>query len=289
MVSTYLRSLILGLLFLTGTGGLLTIALAGESDPVVASVSGEPIRLSYVYQHIEALPLGDQIDVRDQLERFTESVIKEEVLFQYALHQLAEDPEFREEIKTIVLSHLIEKHVKSRIDISDMVVEAYYRDNRSEISGEHWRVHHIPLTAGAKCEILMPRITSLASFVELARKHSTDPVLANRGGDLGYVMRHHNVLGLGEDLFALPLHKTYRIDNQDGCHLIWISEHVKSPLPALDEVRDRIRQTIVRQQEVSLLKALLDRATKDIVVERYTPTNNATQDTAISDVAITNQ
>ena len=289
MISTYLRSLILALLFLTGAGGLLTNALAGEPDPVVARVASEPIRLSYVYQHIEALPLGDQIDVRDQLERFTESVIKEQMLFQYALQQMDEDPEFREEIKTIVLSHLIEKHVKSRIDVTDKIVEAFYRDNRVEISGEHWRVHHIPLNTGAQCEIFMPRITSLASFVELARKHSTDPVLANRGGDLGYVMRHHNVLGLGEALFALPLHKTYRIDNQDGCHLIWISEHVKSPLPALDEVRDRIRQTIVRQQEVSLLKTLLENASKDIVVERYTPTNNATQDRAISDVAITNQ
>ena len=71
--------------------------------------------------------------------------------------------------------------------------------------------------------------------------------------------------------------------------MIWISEQVKSPLPTLDEVRDRIRQTIVRQQEVSLLKTLLESAAKDIVVEHYTPTNNATQDTAISDVAITNQ
>ena len=289
MVSTYLRSLILALLFLTGTGGLLTSALAGESDPVVASVSGEPIRLSYVYQHIEALPLGDQIDVRDQLERFTESVIKEEVLFQYALHQLDEDPEFREEIKAIVLSHLIEKHVKSRIDISDMVVEAYYRDNRSEISGEHWRVHHIPLTAGAQCEILMPRITSLVSFVDLARKHSTDPVLASRGGDLGYVMRHHNVLGLGEALFALPLHETHRIDNQDGCHLIWISEHVKSPMPALAEVHDRIRQILVRQQEVSLLNLLLESASKDIVVKRYSSTNNDAQNTVTSDAPTTIQ
>ena len=81
MVSTYLRSLILALLFLTGTGGLLTSALAGESDPVVASVSGEPIRLSYVYQHIEALPLGDQIDVRDQLNDLPNRLLRKRCCF----------------------------------------------------------------------------------------------------------------------------------------------------------------------------------------------------------------
>jgi hypothetical protein len=279
----------LALSFLTGAGGLLTNALAGESDPVVARVSGKPIRLSYVYQHIEALPLGDQIDVRDQLDRFTESVIKQEILFQYALHQLDEDVEFREEIKTIVMSHLIEKHVKSRIDVSDKLVEAYYRDHSGEISGEHWRVHQIPLKTGVQCEELRPRITSITSFVELARKYSIDPVLASRGGDLGYVMRHHNVLGLGEDLFTLPLHKTHRIDNQGGCHLIWISEYVKSPMPALAEVRDRIHQILVRQQEVSLLNTLLERASKGIVVKRYSSTNNAAQNTATSDASTTIQ
>ena len=275
-----IKFLAIPLSLLIVSGGLLTNALANESDPVVASVDSVPIRLSYVYQHIEALSLGDQIDVRDQLDRFTESVIKQEILFQYALQQLDEDVEFREEIKTVVMSHMIEKHVKSRIDVSDKLVEAYYRDHSGEISGEHWRVHHIPLNTGVQCEEFGSRITSITSFVEFARKYSIDPVLASRGGDLGYVMRHHNVLGLGEDLFTLPLHKTHRIDNQGGCHLIWISEYLKSPMPALAEVRDRIHQILVRQQELSLLNSLLDSASKDIVVKRYSSTNNAAQNTA---------
>jgi hypothetical protein len=278
---TYIRSSAFAFLLLVFSGIPIANAFADESDPIVASIGGVPIRLSYVYQHIEALPLGDQIDVRDQLDRFIESVIQEEILFQFGLRRLNEDPGIREEIKAIVLSHLIEKHVTSRIDVSDEVVEAYYRDHRSEIQGEHWRVHHIPLKTGAQCEALMPRIISVASFAALARAHSTDSALAERGGDLGYVMRHHNVLGLGEDLFALPLHEAHRIDNQDGCHLIWISEHVTSPLPALDEVRDRIRQRLVRQQEVDRLKALLERASKDIAVERHHPLSNVAQDTGI--------
>ena len=288
MYTTYIKPLVLALSLLTVIGAPFASAFADESDPVVASVGGVPIRLSYVYRHIEALPLGDQIDVRDQFDRFTESVIQEEVLFQFGLRRLDEDPRIREEIKAIVLSHLIEKHVKSRIDTSDKLVEAYYRDHRGEIRGEHWRVHHIPLKTDAQCEALMPRITSLTSFAALARKHSTDPALAERGGDLGYVMRHHNVVGLGEELFALPLHKAHRIDNQDGCHLIWISEHVKSPLPTLDEVRDRIRQILVRQQEVTLLNALLERASKDIAVERHSSSNLA-QGMGTPDAPTTNQ
>ena len=95
---------------------------------------------------------------------------------------------------------------------------------------------------------------------------------------MGYIMRQHNVLGLGEDLFTMPLHQVHRIDNQGGCHLIWISEYNKLAMPTLDEVRDQIHQTLVRQQEVSLLKALLEKASKDIVVKRYLPTSNSVQE-----------
>ena len=252
---------------------LLTLSsvFAGEPDPIVASVNKAPIRLSYVYQHIEALSLGDQIDVREQLDRFTESVIQEEMLFQYALRQLDEDPAYRETIKTIMLTNLIEQQVKSRIDLSSRRIETYYQQHQNEFRGEHWRVHHIPLNNVKQCEELMPRITSLASFTELAREHSTDPVLASRGGDLGYLMRHHNLLGLGEGLFSLALNETHRIDNQDGCHLVRISEYVNLPMPTLDEARDRIQQILSRQQEVSLLNTLLENASRAIAVEHYTP------------------
>ncbi len=81
----YIKFLALTASLMIATGGLSANAFADESDPVVASVDNVPIRLSYVYQHIEALSLGDQIDVREQLDRFTESVIQEEVLFQFAL------------------------------------------------------------------------------------------------------------------------------------------------------------------------------------------------------------
>lgn len=273
MANTYLKSYALTLSLMAG--GLSTNAFANESDPVVARVDGTPIRLSYVYQHIESLPLGDQIDVRDQLDRFTESVIQEQLLFQYALNQLDEDLEFREQIKTLVLSNLIERHVKSRIDITEKQVEAYYRDNRNKMSSEHWRVHQIPLHLGTQCEALMPQITSLESFTELARKYSKDPGLASQGGDMGYVMRQQNVLGLGEALFALPLNKVHRVDSENACHLIWISEYLKSPIPKLDEIRDRIYQALVNQQEVSLLNSLLESASRNVMVERYIPTENA--------------
>lgn len=285
MITSYIKFLTLTFSLLIATGEIMA---AIESDPVIASVENVLIRLSNVYQHIESLPLGDQIDVREQFDRFTDSVIKEEILFQYALQILDQDSEFRDQIKIILISNLIEKRINLRIDISDKLVEAYYQDHREEIGGDHLRVHLIPLNSELQCEALIVGINSIESFADLARKHSTDPILANRAGDLGYIMRHHNILNLGENLFSLPLHKTHKINNQDGCHLIWISEHVKSTIPTLKQVSDRIHQILVRQQETALLEALLETATENIKVKLYPSTNNRPMNKEKSDVTKTN-
>jgi hypothetical protein len=54
-------------------------------------------------------------------------------------------------------------------------------------------------------------------------------------------------------------------------------------MPALAEVRDRIHQKLIRQQELSLPNTLLDSASKDILVKRNSSTNSAARNTAMSD------
>ncbi len=64
-------------------------------------------------------------------------------------------------------------------------------------------------------------------------------------------------------------------------------------MPVFAEIRDRIHQMLVPQQELSRLNTPLDSASKDIVVKRYSSTNNAAQNTptntATSDVPSTIQ
>jgi len=89
---------------------------------------------------------------------------------------------------------------------------------------------------------------------------------------------------LGMTFANITIAKTHRVDDRDACHLIWISEYTKSPIPTLAEVEDRIYQMLVRQQEVTLLKALLENASKDVVVKRYASTIGAVQKTVTSDL-----
>ncbi|MEE8555362.1 MAG: hypothetical protein V3T00_05840, partial [bacterium] len=79
--------------------------------------------MSAVYEQVEGLTLGDQIDVRDQLERFVDSMVQEEVLFQSVLtSDFQGDAELRSRIKTAILEHLIETRVTRRIRVDEAAV-----------------------------------------------------------------------------------------------------------------------------------------------------------------------
>ena len=259
--------------------GLLMVMLLGfletagaDDDRLVATVDQTPILVSDVYRRIEQLPLGDQVAVREQVERFTDSVIREELLFQYALgHALEADAALRDEVKALVVDRLIESRVREQIDVTPEQIRAYYMENPSQVRGEHWRLRHIPLESHADCERLLPLVSDEDSFAELAREHGTDPELAADGGDMGYFMLHHDVLGLGTLVHHLPLHKPFMFDNQDGCHLIWMSEHLQPPIPRFEEVAPQLRAFLEGREEALLLRRLVDDAQAEVSVTRYSP------------------
>ena len=255
--------------------GLLSVAAtcwAGESsdtDPVLALVNGHEVRLSYVYAQIEAMPLGDQVNVREQLDRFIESVVREEVLFQSMLaSDFSSEPELREEVKAIVVEHLINRYVAERIEVSDQAVRKYFDENASVIRGEYVRASEIQLAQREGCEKLRSAIDSEQAFEAAARERSIHKESAERGGDIGLFMNHEGPFGFEIALFEMQPGEMRVFESPQGCHLVRITERVTPPLPPFTDVEPRIRELLRRQQESALLGALLERGEMNLDVER---------------------
>ena len=246
----------------------LVDAWSQTPDPVVGRVNAHDIRLSYLYQKIEALPLGEQIDVRDQLNRFLESVIQEEVLFQSMLRAgFKEEPALREQVKATVVAFLVDKYVGKRLQVTAQDVERYYRDNASVIRNETIRVRQIVRPRREACEALRAQIDSEATFVALAKRHSLH-ASAEEGGDLGRYMRHAGPLGFEEQWFDMQVDDMRIFESPEGCHLVRVVERITPPLPPLEQVRERIRFILQRNQEISLLRALIDERAQGMRIER---------------------
>lgn len=248
--------------------GLLPTVGVWAQDPIVGKVNDHDIRLSYLYQKIESLPLGEQIDVRDQLSRFLESVIQEEVLFQSMLRTgFQDEPELREQVKAMVVEFLIEKYVAKRLKVTESDVEHYYRENTSVIRNETIRVRQILLSTRDACEALKAQIDSEATFMQLAERHSLHPS-AKAGGDLGRYMRHAGPLGFEEQWFDMAVHEMRIFESPEGCHLVRVVDRITPPLPPLEKVKERIRFILQRNQEISLLHTLIGERAQGMQIER---------------------
>ncbi len=268
-----------GQIALWGLAGLLAAGAVGlavgyytlgpPQDPLVARVGEVAIRQSTLQRQVTALPLGQQIDVRQQPERFAEAVIREEVLFQYAREHLYQyDPAFRQALRRFALEWLFD-HRLPKGEVGEQAIRDYYHAHLSEIRGEHVRVRSIRRGALAECRALLPELTDEAAFAAAARRHHLDEALAERGGDMGYLMRHFDTLGFEAELFDIPLHQPHIFQHEYGCHLVWVSEHLKPPAPPLAAVRDAIGQVLAREAELKGLNTLFERALQHVTVERY--------------------
>ena len=241
-----------------------------ESDPVVARVNDHEIHLSAVYESIESLPLGDQIDVRDQLERFIDSVVREEVLFQFVLgSDFKGAPELRARIKQEILKHLITTQITERIQINDDDIRRYYEENLELLSHAHVRASQIVMASNAECAEMRRNIKTEAMFQDQARSRSLHRETAERGGDMGYFMKIKGPLGFEEQLFDMTRGEMRIFPSEDGCRLVRLTERDDPTGPPLEEVQEGIIQALTRQQEARLLLDLLDRASRAVKVERF--------------------
>jgi parvulin-like peptidyl-prolyl isomerase len=248
---------------------LLATPAAGADDPVVAIVNGRPLHMSEVLRQVESLPLGDQLTIRQQLPRFAESVVREEILFQFVLAaDFESDPELREQIRSTVVERLIRRHVDDRIQITDRQIAEYYRDNASAIRGENLRASQILLATRGECDVLIATPMTDADFADTARTRSLDRESAARGGDIGLFMNHSGPYGFETELFRMQPGETRAFDTDRGCHLVRVTERETPPLPPLAEVEDRLRAILEARLRRELLERLLARASETVSVER---------------------
>jgi len=239
-----------------------------DDDPVIAIVNDYQLRMSDVNAQISRMPLGDQVSVRSDPEKFAESLIQEEVLFQFALKDGETDLELREELKALIVNHVIDKYVTQSIEVTDAEIQEFYDSNTGAIRGETVEVSHILTETKEECTALYERLEQGESFADLATEHSIHERSAVNGGVLGSMMNHDGPLGFEQELFEIPENEYTIFESNEGCHIVVITGHNTPPLPPLENVEPGIRNLILREKEIEALQTLIERAHSSIEVVR---------------------
>jgi len=251
-----------------GVATFVNPAMAQEDD-TLAIINDYQLKMSDVNALISTLPLGDQVSIRSDPEKFAESLIQEEVLFQFALKDSSEnDPELREELKELIVNHVIDKFVTQKVAVSDAEIEEFYDSNTSAIRGETVQVSHILTETKEECTALFARLEQGESFAELATQYSIHERSAANGGALGSMMNHDGPLGFEQELFEIPENEYKLYESSDGCHIVVITGRETPPLPPLENVKPGIENLLKREKEIEALQTLIERAHSSIEVIR---------------------
>jgi peptidyl-prolyl cis-trans isomerase D len=158
--------------------------------------------------------------------------------------------------------------IRGQVEVADAEVEAYYGEHPDEFTQEEQvRARHILLRvddqrskdeALVQIEALRRRIEGSETFAEVASAASDDTASAARGGDLGFFGRERMTPEFEQAAFdAEPGELVGPVETPFGVHLLEVTERRAAGRQPLDQVRVRIRNSLIseRAQQLAVTKA----------------------------------
>jgi len=202
------------------------------------------------------------------------------------------DQEFRQEIE---MNLQIEKMLQKKFDvlnkIDDQAVSAYYKEHPEDFQvPDRVNASHILIatmeedTPETKAEKrkqlagLKKQIDGGADFGELAAKHSACPSKA-KGGDLGPFEKGKMVKPFEDAAFSLKKGEVSEVvETPFGYHLIKVTDRQPGRVMPLDEVKEKVRSFLDRQQREQTLNDYLEKLRGPAKIEYVSSSANAEVD-----------
>jgi len=120
-----------------------------------------------------------------------------------------------------------------------------------------------------RLEGLRQQVLAGGDFTELAKANSDCPS-ASTGGDLGAFSRGQMVAPFEDAAFTQPVGSVGEIvETQFGYHLIKVSEHKEARTLDFAEVKERIREMLVAQNQQDAVKQFMDDLRQNARIERF--------------------
>jgi peptidyl-prolyl cis-trans isomerase D len=160
---------------------------------------------------------------------------------------------------------------QSRVTLTDRDLEAYYQEHREDFKEEEQvcashilvklksdpaaKEGHADDEARKLAQASLDQVRSGADFAAVAKKSSEDTGSAARGGDLGCFPRGRMVPEFDNAVFSLePGQVSDLVKSPFGYHVIRVASRREEAVPALAQVKERIRQTLVTQRARALIE-----------------------------------
>jgi parvulin-like peptidyl-prolyl isomerase len=262
--------------WLAGTAAAAETPSSGGPDPngVVARVNQVEITYGEFKSRLESFERERGPIPRERYGDVLRGMIQEEVLLQAAVadgldKEAATRQRLEQARRQVLIEELIRRKVLAQVTVTDEEARKMYEDNKPLFSTETVATSHILVKTQAEAEAVLQELQAGKEFAELAQTRSQDTGSAEKGGDLGPLRRGQTVPEFEEEAFRLKEGELSAVlKTEYGYHVLKGGAHATVVQP-FDEVKDRIRQTLLQEKQRKTFTALLAELEKRAAAEVF--------------------
>lgn len=243
--------------------------LSGE-DKVVATVNGYEIKTSEVRMAFDDV-IGQLPNMPPKL-RFpfvVEFLIERHLLAQVASKDaIGDSDDYKRRLAAYQAKALRDSYLAQKISPSvteEEIKSAYDKESAKVKQTERVRARHILVATEKEANDIEAKLLKGDKFEDLAKQYSLDGS-KDYGGDLGYFTAPEMVKEFSDAAFALKTGETSQPVKTDyGWHIIRMDDRKMGAAQPYDQVKNAIRNVLVRDKVQALLAGLQGTAKVEII------------------------
>ncbi|MGI4845683.1 MAG: peptidylprolyl isomerase [Janthinobacterium lividum] len=232
----------------------------------VATVNGKPIPAAKVDQLVkQVVAQGRATDSPQLRDAIKKDLIGREVLIQEADKQgIGGRADVKAAIdnarQSIIINAMLADYVKKN-PIKDADIKAEYDKYKAQVGDKEYHARHILVPTEDEAKSIIGKLKGGAKFEELAKQHSKDGSAAN-GGDLDWASPANYVPEFSKAMVALQKGAITDtpVKSQYGFHVIKLEDVRQAKIPALDEVKQQVAESLQQRQLAQYRESLVKKA-----------------------------
>ena len=249
---------------------------AAQGNAVVATVNGDPIRISDISAAAAALPpeVRQQVPQDVIFGKLLDQLISKKALVVMARKEgIDKDPAVQKQMASaadqVLQVAVLQKEVLPKIN-EEAIKALYDKDVAGKPPQEEVHARHILVDSEAKAKDVIAQLKGGAKFADLAKKYG-DPkdAATQQGGDLGFFKKGDMLPEFSDAAFKLkpneytqtPIHTRY------GWHVIQVLETRTAQPATYEQVHDELKQKLQKQD----VEAVVAQARSTVKVVQFNP------------------
>ncbi|MGB7481059.1 MAG: peptidylprolyl isomerase [Burkholderiaceae bacterium] len=248
---------------------LLVALFAAAAIPALAQnlavVNGKPIPSSRADMMVKQMAAQGQPDSPQLRTMIKEELINREILMQEANKLgLADNQDVKAQLEmarqSIVIRALVADFLKKN-PVKDADIQAEYDKFKAQAGDKEYHARHILVDTEDEAKAIIAKLKGGAKFEDLA-KQSKDTGSAANGGDLDWASPSSFVKPFSDAMVALQKGQITEtpVKSQFGYHVIKLEDTRPAKVPALEEVKPQIAESLQQKKLAAYQEELRKKA-----------------------------